>query len=664
MQKCRLFGQATLVIMITVLLSGTAAAQYWFQSGARGSNDANFNNGAGVSIETVYQNATNGSMGFWVGEDLSNGAFLQVGYEVPNASGLYNANCTVSGCTGSRNLIAGHPTWFWEYFPKGSKSDSFYGGIGPDSSAGTEGSFNTYSFRLSGSNVWDMYFNNQKIGSVDLGTDNSGPNPPSAIVEYADTNTNIWPVLNVTFKNLQFYMGNVSRLVSEGYSTMSYGSGSLTILPNLYGVSEVEDYTNYFVVGSNVKPKTNGVLWKIGYNLAINSKYGNITGVTNYTAYSTVPINAPEEIGISNGIREEFEGWIGTGLNSYTGNMPNAYIILYNNITETALWQRQYYLNITTDYGNATGSGWYDANSTVVASITSNIISTGAGSREVFLGWNNSITSNKTSVKVGSQEALHAIWQRQYYLNVTTDYSNATGSGWYDANSIANVSVSNTVVQINQTARIVFTNWSNGYKSGNISIVISKPYRVNALFKKQYLIRLVPEDSGGYNLSGVEYYNVSGNKVNSTMFAFVNTTYNVEYFYYKNTLVTTNNRFSIDSPGNLEFKTPVYNIVINTQSIFDIPINTSMSITFKNNTNIKLYTGNDGHVVFDNVPYGFATGYAEYLGIRQSINLAYGAETSLTFLTISLIAFIVGGTILIVAVAKIVELYEHRRHKP
>lgn len=661
MRKYSLLRRTTFIAFTILLLANLTMAQYWFQSGARATSAAGFNNGAGVSIKTVYQDAANGSLGFWVGEDLSNGAFIQAGYEITNSTGYYSSSC--GNDTKGVYLTAGVPTWFWEYFPVGADNNTFCGGIGPDGSAGKNGSFNTYSFISSGE-MWNVYFDGQKIGSVNLGTSNSGPNPPSAIAEYAETNSNKWTINKVEFKNLLFYIGNSSRSVQEALSTIGYGKGSETYLPNNYGVQEVGNFVNDFAVGSGIPAnQKSSVLWQLGYSLSVNSDYGNATGSGNYLAYSIVQIAAPQIVNISNGVREVFAGWSGYGSGSYTGNDTSAYVTLYQNTTETANWRRQYYLNATTQYGKVSGSGWYYANATVKSSINANIIGIAPGSRVVFAGWSNGNSSNATKVFLNGPKTLAALWKNQYYLNVTSQYSKANGSGWYDANSTASVYISNTVMPINQTSRYGFYGWSNGNLNRSFSIELLSPIAISAIFQRQFLIELAPQNSYGENLGNVSSYLVSGAIINSSgkMFAFQNRTYNVQSILYKNINITTNYMFSIASPAVINFKTPIYNIEINTQSVFGTPVNASLNITFKNNTDLETYTGSNGLEIFRNVPYGYVSGYAEYFGIRESINAINGYGAYLTFLTASLFVYIILGIALVVAVAMITSRHQQRR---
>jgi hypothetical protein len=660
MRKYNLVRYATFAVVVVMFVTGYASAQYWFQSGARATNNAGFNNGASVAIQTIYQTPVNGSLGFWVGETLSNGAFIQVGYEITNSSGYYTTSCT--NATKSVYLKAGVPSWFWEYFTPGGGDSSFCGGIGPDGSAGGNGSFNTYSFKPS-NGVWNAYFNNQLIGSVNLGTNGSGSNPPSALAEYADTKTNNQFMSNVTFKNLLIFIGNLSRPVSQAYSVVGYGKGSLTQLPNIYGVEELGSKVNYFVVGSSVHNIGNSaILWMTGYNLTIQSDFGNITGSGNYSAYASITIPAPQFVNISNGVREKFVQWVGTGEGSYQGNQATAHVILYGNVKETAIWQRQYYLNATTPYGTVSGSGWYNNNTLANVSLTANIVEVSPGVREVFTGWSDNISFRSLRINVNRPESIHAIWKRQYYLNVTTNYSNVTGSGWYDANTTANVSVSNNIIPINSSERLAFLRWSNGYVGTRITLTVKGPTTINAVFEKQYKTTFQAENSNGQNLTNVSYYNVSSKAIgNAGEFLFPNITYNVEYFGYKNTTIAVNHQFKVSLPGVVKFTSPVYNVDISARSVFGNPANVSVNITFRNKTTLNTYTGKGGTLSFYNVPYGYVTGYAESLGLQQDINLSNGASVDLTFFTISLMLTIVGGIILVVVIAKVAAIYENKR---
>jgi len=67
----------------------------------------------------------------------------------------------------------------------------------------------------------------------------------------------------------------------------------------------------------------------------------------------------------------------------------------------------QYFLNVTSAYGYAIGTGWYDANSTVVV----NVIPSETGGRQ-FQGWIGSVTSNSqvVEVRMDSSKEMTATW--------------------------------------------------------------------------------------------------------------------------------------------------------------------------------------------------------------------------------------------------------------
>lgn len=289
-------------LLALALAANMASAQVWLQSGASGGMDSAYNYGASAAIQTVYQNISTGSLGFWVGENLDNGAFAQVGYEIINQSGYYSTYCSSNGCSGNTYLQAGTPTWFWEYFLANQNQNNFYGGIGRNASAGMNGVFNTYSFSSNGS-VWSFFMNGQALGSFNLGTAYSGHNPPSALAEIANTNSNNFVMKTVAFKNVAFYNGAKYLPLATGYSSLGYGKGSARNVQNTYGVAEVTPNVDYFNVGSGLPTMSGALLWQVGYSLSVSSQYGNITGSGNYIAFTPVSIRAPGAVNISNSIR-------------------------------------------------------------------------------------------------------------------------------------------------------------------------------------------------------------------------------------------------------------------------------------------------------------------------------------------------------------------------
>ncbi len=648
------------ILLAILMIAHVAYAQVWFQSGISGTSGSTSNYGASAEIQSIYQNSTNGSLGFWIGENLANGAFVQIGYEIVNQSAQYPSYCDLKSCSGTTYVAAGVPTWFWEYFPANSNDSAFYGGIGGDGTAGINGTFNKYAFKSNG-NTWDFYFNNAQIGSVNLGTSSSGQNAPSALAEVADTTSNKFVMKVVQFKDVAFYNGNSFMQLPSAYSEIGYGADSDRTLRNPYGVQEIDHEINHFEVGSGLPVQDGMLLWQFGYSLNITSQYGNLTGSGNYSAYIPVTLRAPKAINLSSSVRELFVGWRGTGSGSYTGNASTTTVIMNSNIDETALWQKQYYLDVNGTYNGTRGAGWYNANSTATLHVIRNIVGIANGTRLVFAGWDNGASANSTTVLMNAPKNVTAYWSTQYFVNVTAQYVNTTGTGWYDQNSPANVSLKKSYVQTGSESRLAFLRWSNADSNASMQILVGRPMTLHAQFAQQYLVGLGAEDAYGTAMDNVTYYNISSNRVfNNSAYMFSGRMYNVEYIYYKNTVITVDYAFDVASPETISIKAPVYDVAVSARSMFGTPVNASVNATFKNGTSTLLHTGSNGVLMLHDVPYGYVTGYAKYFGMTQSINLAEGTGASLTFITPSLVIAILAGIAIIVAVSRISVHYRDR----
>ncbi len=617
--------------LATFLFANIANAQYWFQFGARGGGDITYNYGAGVEIQTIFQNVSDGSLGFWVGETLSNGAFLQVGYVIENQSGDYPSYCDFNGCSKYEYLQAGQAEWFYEYFLP-NKNSGFLGALGPAGSAGANGTFNTYSFYSIG-NTWYFTFNGNVIGSADLGASNSGPYTPVAFGELANTSINTEYIHPVIFRNLSVYVGGVKTKVPKGYSYIGYGVGSATGLYNPYGVKEVDSKVNYFGVGSGLThPQNNTQLWSQGYNLVIKSQYSNISSSTGYLALSNIRISAPEIVQINSTARALFLGWKGSGTGSYTGPLNNVTILMGSNITETATWKTEYYINISSQYGSTTGSGWYSLGDNITYSINSTTFYTGSGTREIFMGWDNSNRNTTGMLTVKLPAKINAIWQKQYLLNVSSEFGNVTGSGWYPNDTIATVLIRFTNVTVSPEERYSFIGWSNGNNNSSMQILVIGPTTIKAIFAKQYLIHFITENMYGSPINVTDLY-LDGRPISNSTFLNAGRSYNITGAVYDGVQLSFKDSVTAYAPSNVSIKLPVYNVTISSTDIFGLPVTPIYSITTSNGSSQTL-SSNNGTITIENVPYGYIKGSATYLGITQNFVTRGGAGVRLVFVSL------------------------------
>ncbi len=630
-----------IVILIAMLSVNMASSEYWFQFGAKGGIKSTQNSGASAIIQTITpQKIAIGSVAYWVGEDLGNGAFLQIGYLLENQSGSYPSYCDQSGCYGYHHIDTGAAEWFFEYFPS-SSIDSFLGAIGPDGSAGTNGTFNNYSFYSNG-NTWYFAFNGNVIGNVSLSSGNSGENAPIAFGEIANTSTSSQKLLPVNIKNLEFYNGGRFLPVSTGYSYIGYGVGSRTSLQNTYGVSELSNRINNFIIGSGLpQPPNNTQLWTIGYLLSIISKYGNQSNSTEYVAYSTVNISTPTFLYAAPGSRGVFVQWSGKGYGSYTGSSNISSVYLGSNITEDITRQPQYLVTVSSKYQNATGSGWYNANSTAYYSISSNAFNVNASSRLLFDGWSNGVKNSSGNVTVSSPQNITANWQQQYLINATADYGNVIGSGWHNKGSHVSLYLSAPVINVSSTEKIAFYDWNNGSDLKYLEVNVSKPVKLHASYKKQYLttFRGINVNDSPVNATG---FVINNSTANQPEFLYSGVAYHISSAYVDGFKLPVNKTFEINSSTNVVAPLPLYPVEIVTTDIFGIPVNATADLQMENGTVLKVDSGSSGKILLHNVPYGAITGSIVFSGINESVNTGGGATVHLFFISLfDIILFVI-----------------------
>ena len=337
-------------------------------------------------------------------------------------------------------------------------------------------------------------------------------------------------------------------------------------------------------------------------------------------------------VNVSDGKRADFLDWYGNGFGSYSGQANGTTIDIESNITESAQWQVQYYLDAYSYYGTSTGTGWYDANATAEYGINSSVIYKGKAARNVFEGWSNGTNAENGSVKVSAPLLLSAEWQQQYFINATSDHGNVSGGGWQPAGAMATLSVSPRIIQVNQTSRLAFYSWSNGEQNSSIGFSVDGPVSIQAGFRKQYLYEVQTLDVYGNRIDAGRLY-ADGEQVNSTAYLFMGQTYNVSKVFYRGVWIPVTASFEVNSGGITAITLPVYNVEILTRDIFGFPVDASAELRLSNGTLVNTNTGNDGDLVIDDVPYGGAVGTVHAFMFTSSVDASGGTPVKLIFVT-------------------------------
>ncbi len=651
-----------LIIMVFgIMIPNIAFSQYWFQTGAVGVHNTSFNNGAGISIKTNYnQSIDYGSYGFWVGETLNNNAFIQIGYLVENQTGYYPTNCNLVKCSDKIFINKGQPAWFWEYFLQNSSIGSFYGSVGTDG-MGNSGGFNNYSFKSLG-DIWIVYMNGRSIGSINLGVNNSGLNAPMVTAEDAGTDTNTTFMSPVEFKNFRIYKNGRWLNVPSAFSSIGYGRSSRTLLKNNYGIKEKENRINYFEIGSGLPLLKNGsVLWSLGYTLKIRSRYGN-NETAKYASLSTITISEPAIVKFSDSERAVFRGWIGTGPGSYTGNSTNTLIHMYGNIEERAVWTLQDRITVHSNRSVVTGGGWYDYGSTARISVKEDVLYVNSNERYKFKEWSNNFSEPDTTFIVTGPENITAKWKIEYLVNASSRYGNVTGGGWYDYGSTATIALHLISKNSNQyDNRIAFFSWNNGIHNTSYKFKITRPVDIVARFGHEYLQHIEIRNMGGkaINFSYILINNKKYYKNNIYLFVGKNSFKYVNVYGYN---LSINKTVDVPSSKDLSFSVQLYDVNIKTTNLFEIPINVSLDVNFINGTSKQLVSGSNGLVSLHNVIEGYVRGMAVFDNKTKYFNSESSKDITIKFVSSNVMMYAFVFALIISIMGFLIARKHHRKY--
>ena len=392
-------------------------------------------------------------------------------------------------------------------------------------------------------------------------------------------------------------------------------------------------YADFFVVGSGVPIRQNGTtLWSGAYLLNVRSQFGNTIGSGYHLTFSQVNFSVQKYVYITPNQREVFSQWTGTGPGSYTGPSNLASVNVHGNITETAVWNAQYYINASSQFGNVSGSGWYAPNTTASITLSSSIVNISQGTREAFQGWSNGDKNLQVALPVLAPTSISASWQKQYFLYLNTSLGTASGSGWYNANSTARVSLSSNYFNSTNTTRIAFYSWSGVYNQSSVNITVDSPLVLNAIFKRQHLVDFAAKDSE-YSPINVSYFVVNGQQTPSSIMLFDGVPYKVTGAFYKGVLLPV----FADRERVLQRQhcgqPPCIRCAGERAQRFQDAADASVFLTLKNGTSSQIYLGQSGSVVLQDVPLGYVTGYAKYSIMQEKFSASDGSNINMLFIT-------------------------------
>jgi hypothetical protein len=245
------------------------------------------------------------------------------------------------------------------------------------------------------------------------------------------------------------------------------------------------------------------------FRLNIESEYGETKGTgvfkkDNETWFSV----SPERIYLSETQRVTFNEWKSESINGYNGEKNPVLIIITNSIRETATWETEYFINISSSNGGSfnTTSGWYTLGSKINIEAVSK-------SGYHFIGWKDLKTSkfiNKNpylTIYANKSMHLQGVFVETFYkLNIQSKFGQISGEGIYREKEVARFQVEPTKIEEGLVTRHIFTGWTCNttsdckYDNNIASVSMNRNLLMTAIWKTQYYLEATVDNGGKLNI--------------------------------------------------------------------------------------------------------------------------------------------------------------------
>jgi len=178
----------------------------------------------------------------------------------------------------------------------------------------------------------------------------------------------------------------------------------------------------------------------------------------------------------SPGVRFRFSSWTDGGAASHP-------IVVTQAMDLTASFVTDYYLTVASPMPGAGGDGWYLTGTTAVATVTSDVFSSGPGERYIFHGWTGSASGIGTSsdpIRMDQPKQATATWVTEYLVTVESEVGSVLGGGWYAAGRTATLQAP---AQVSQGGQVyTFAGWTGNVSSSErtLTLTVDRPIHIKA----------------------------------------------------------------------------------------------------------------------------------------------------------------------------------------
>jgi hypothetical protein len=240
-------------------------------------------------------------------------------------------------------------------------------------------------------------------------------------------------------------------------------------------------------------PKNATANWKTQFLLTVRSdpqNVSNLVGTGWYDAGSQAQFSAPSISPANADSRLRFDHWAG----AYSGQSPSGTVTMDRPKVVEAHYLAQYLLTIhydpvTIPHSNNETS-WYDANTDVPLGPVPPLYELSSEERLRFVSWlenGNQLPGASVEVHMDQPHELTLSYVTQYYVEVRSSFGSASGSGWYDEGSTAQISITTTtgywpVTYTLSGWRVTPTTGQLAYSNGSWTLTVDRPYVVEAVW--------------------------------------------------------------------------------------------------------------------------------------------------------------------------------------
>ncbi|HYS72523.1 MAG TPA: sialidase family protein [Thermoplasmata archaeon] len=150
-----------------------------------------------------------------------------------------------------------------------------------------------------------------------------------------------------------------------------------------------------------------------------------------------------------------------------------------------ASFRAEFYLTVTTPFGEASGGGWYDNGTIAFASLSRTSVPGATGVRYAFVGWTGGASGAgavSSGILMDGPKVATADWSTEYEVTVVSDVGTIEGSGWYAAGATVTLQAPAQVTQGGTTYD--FAGWTGDAVSEQptLTLTVHSPMTVHATY--------------------------------------------------------------------------------------------------------------------------------------------------------------------------------------